>query len=124
MRERLVVGTEHEAEFRLLEIIERLAPQLLAEAGKSKDICANVDLYGGCVYSVGHSSPRLLTPMFGPLAWLAGARTVSKEIVSGKYYAPAFRKRAMRASMSTSPIENSPVLLNWHGFAVVNDFRV
>ena len=24
---------------------------MLAKAGKSKDICANVDLYSGCVYS-------------------------------------------------------------------------
>lgn len=103
-----------EAEFRLLEIIERLAPQLLAEAGKSKDICANVDLYSGCVYST-LGVPRELAhadvcKRLGMAGWSAHR---FEEIVSGKrIMRPAFKKTAMRANMSTSPIENSPVLLN------------
>lgn len=91
--ERLVVGTEHEAEFRLLEIIERLAPQLLAEAGKSKDICANVDLYSGCVYSTLGVPRELLTPMFASARMAGWGAHRFEEIVSGKrIMRPAFKK--------------------------------
>lgn len=91
--ERLVVGTEHEAEFRLLEIIERLAPQLLAEAGKSKDICANVDLYSGCVYSTLGVPRELLTPMFVSARMAGWSAHRFEEIVSGKrIMRPAFKK--------------------------------
>lgn len=91
--ERLVVGTEHEAEFRLLEIIERMAPQLLAEAGKSKDICANVDLYSGCVYSTLGVPRELLTPMFASARMAGWSAHRFEEIVSGKrIMRPAFKK--------------------------------
>lgn len=91
--ERLVVGTEHEAEFRLLEIIERLTPQLLAEAGKSKDICANVDLYSGCVYSTLGVPRELLTPMFASARMAGWSAHRFEEIVSGKrIMRPAFKK--------------------------------
>ena len=91
--ERLVVGTEHEAEFRLLEITERLAPQLLAEAGKSKDICANVDLYSGCVYSTLGVPRELLTPMFASARMAGWSAHRFEEIVSGKrIMRPAFKK--------------------------------
>lgn len=91
--ERLVVGNEHEAEFRLLEIIERLAPQLLAEAGKSKDICANVDLYSGCVYSTLGVPRELLTPMFASARMAGWSAHRFEEIVSGKrIMRPAFKK--------------------------------
>lgn len=91
--ERLVVGTEHEAEFRLLEIIEHLAPQLLAEAGKSKDICANVDLYSGCVYSTLGVPRELLTPMFASARMAGWSAHRFEEIVSGKrIMRPAFKK--------------------------------
>lgn len=91
--ERLVVGTEHEAEFRLLEIIERLAPQLLAEAGKSKDVCANVDLYSGCVYSTLGIPRELLTPMFASARMAGWSAHRFEEIVSGKrIMRPAFKK--------------------------------
>ncbi|WP_418860616.1 citrate/2-methylcitrate synthase [Slackia isoflavoniconvertens] len=91
--QRLVVGTEHEAEFRLLEIIERLAPQLLAEAGKSKDICANVDLYSGCVYSTLGVPRELLTPMFASARMAGWSAHRFEEIVSGKrIMRPAFKK--------------------------------
>ena len=91
--ERLVVDTEHEAEFRLLEIIERLAPQLLAEAGKSKDICANVDLFSGCVYSTLGVPRELLTPMFASARMAGWSAHRFEEIVSGKrIMRPAFKK--------------------------------
>lgn len=91
--ERLVAGTEYEAEFRLLENIERLAPQLLAEAGKSKDICANVDLYSGCVYSALGIPRELLTPLFACARMAGWSAHRFEEIVSGKrIMRPAYKK--------------------------------
>ena len=50
--EGLAVGTEFEAEFNLLKSIERLAPEvILREKGTAKDMCANIDMYSGFVYS-------------------------------------------------------------------------
>lgn len=91
--ESVVAGTDFEPEFRLLEIIERLAPQLLAEAGKSKDICANVDLYSGCVYSALGIPRDLLTPIFACARMAGWSAHRFEEIVSGKrIMRPAFKK--------------------------------
>lgn len=111
--ERLVVGTEHEAEFRLLEIIERLAPQLLAEAGKSKDICANVDLYSGCVYSTLGIPRELLTPMFASARMAGWSAHRFEEIVSGKrIMRPAFKKTGHAREYVDIADRKSPILLN------------
>ena len=94
---RLVEGTEFEAEFRLLEIIERIAPQLLAEAGKSKDICANVDLYSGCVYSTLGIPREMLTPMFACARMAGWSAHRFEEIVAGKrIMRPAFKRLGER----------------------------
>lgn len=91
--ERLVQGTEHEAEFHLLEHIERLAPEILAEAGKNKDICANVDLYSGCVYSTLGIPRELLTPIFACARMAGWAAHRFEEIVSSKrIMRPAYKK--------------------------------
>lgn len=123
--ERLVVGTDHEAEFRLLEIIERLAPQLLAEAGKSKDICANVDLYSGCVYSTLGVPRELLTPMFASARMAGWSAHRFEEIVSGKrIMRPAFKKTGhAREYVDIADRKESRFDEFWHEFAVVNDFR-
>ena len=93
----LVLGTDYEADFELLNIIERISPQLLAEAGKSKDICANVDLYSGCVYAALGIPRDLLTPIFacGRMAGWSAHRF--EEIVSGKrIMRPAYKKTGHR----------------------------
>lgn len=90
---KLVEGTEHEAEFRLLEIIERLTPQLLAEVGKTKEICANVDLYSGCVYSTLGIPRELLTPIFACARMAGWSAHRFEEIVAGKrIMRPAFKR--------------------------------
>ncbi|MBQ2676138.1 MAG: citrate/2-methylcitrate synthase [Clostridia bacterium] len=73
------------AEFRLLETIERLTPEIFAqEKGVDKAICANIDLYSGLVYKTLKIPEDLLTPLF------AVARTVGwcahriEEIMTGK----------------------------------------
>ena len=61
----LAKGTEFEAEFKLLETVEKLAPELFAEVkGDSKTICANVDMYSGLVYKMLGIPSDLFTPLF------------------------------------------------------------
>lgn len=89
----LVEGTEAEADFRLLEIIESVTPQLLAAKGKSKDICANVDLYSGCVYRTLGIPDEMLTPLFACARMTGWAAHRFEEIVSGKrIIRPAYKK--------------------------------
>ena len=52
-------------EFRLLELIEKLSPEVLAqERGIDKALCANVDMYSGLVYRALRIPPELFTPIF------------------------------------------------------------
>lgn len=62
---RLAEGTEYEPELNLLKSIERLAPEvILQEKGTNKDMCANVDMYSGFVYSMMGIPADLITPLF------------------------------------------------------------
>ena len=82
---KLAVGTEFEAEFRLLENIERLAPEvILREKGTSKDMCANVDMYSGFVYSMLGIPEDLFTPLFACARMSGWAAHRFEEIVAGK----------------------------------------
>ncbi len=82
---RLAEGTEFEAEFELLERIERLAPEvILAEKDSRKDICANVDMYSGFVYSMMGIPKDLFTPLFACARMAGWAAHRFEEIVSGK----------------------------------------
>ncbi|MBR5134428.1 MAG: citrate synthase, partial [Clostridia bacterium] len=59
-------------EFRLLELIEKLAPDVLAEErGIDKALCANIDMYSGLVYRALRIPPDLYTPLFA-VARMAG----------------------------------------------------
>lgn len=83
--EKLAVGTEFEAEYRLLESIERLAPEvILCEKGTSKDMCANIDMYSGFVYSMMGIPEDLFTPLFACARMSGWAAHRFEEIVSGK----------------------------------------
>lgn len=83
--EKLAIGTEFEAEFRLLEKIERLAPEvILNEKGTRKDMCANVDMYSGFVYSMLGIPEDLFTPLFACARMSGWAAHRFEEIVSGK----------------------------------------
>ena len=83
--EGLAVGTEFEAEFNLLKSIERLAPEvILREKGTSKDMCANIDMYSGFVYSMMGIPEDLFTPLFACARMSGWAAHRFEEIVSGK----------------------------------------
>ena len=51
-------------ELELVELVERLAPAVLAAQGRQKVVSANVDLYSGMVYRMMGISAELYTPLF------------------------------------------------------------
>ncbi len=83
--EQLAQGTEFEPEFKLLESIERLTPEIIArEKGTTKDVCANVDMYSGFVYSMMGIPEDLYTPLFACSRMAGWAAHRFEEIISGK----------------------------------------
>lgn len=82
---RLAKGSEFEKELKLLESIERLSPAVLRDVkGTSKDVCANVDMYSGFVYSMLGIPEDLFTPLFACARMAGWAAHRFEEIVSGK----------------------------------------
>ena len=82
---KLAEGTEFEAEYRLLETVERLAPEVLREVkGTDKEICANVDMYSGFVYSMMGIPEDLYTPLFACARMAGWAAHRFEEIYSAK----------------------------------------
>lgn len=82
---RLAEGTEYEAELNLLKSIECLAPEvILREKGTDKDMCANVDMYSGFVYSMMGIPADLITPLFACSRMAGWAAHRVEELVSGK----------------------------------------
>jgi len=78
-------GTEYEKEYRLLETIERLTPQLFAEIkGNDKVMCANVDMYSGFVYRMLGIPEDLFTPMFAVSRMPGWCAHRFEELVTGK----------------------------------------
>ncbi|MGN0661310.1 MAG: citrate synthase [Oscillospiraceae bacterium] len=61
----LARGKEIEGEFKLLDTIERVTPEVLASVkGETKKVCANVDMYSGLVYRMLSIPVDLFTPLF------------------------------------------------------------
>lgn len=82
---RLAKGTEFEAELNLLKLIERLSPEvILQEKGTKKDMCANVDMYSGFVYSMMGIPQDMITPLFACSRMAGWAAHRFEELVSGK----------------------------------------
>ncbi|MGN0453726.1 MAG: citrate/2-methylcitrate synthase [Ruminococcus sp.] len=82
---KMAQGTKFEKEFRLLESVEELAPQVIAERkGDSKSICANVDMYSGFVYRMLGIPKDLYTPLFAVSRMAGWAAHRFEELVSGK----------------------------------------
>ncbi len=82
---RLAKGTEFEKEFRLLDSIERLTPELFAKVkGNDKVMCANVDMYSGFVYRMLGIPDDLFTPMFAVSRMAGWCAHRFEELVTGK----------------------------------------
>lgn len=89
----LAKGKEIEAEFRLLETIERLTPEIFAEVkGSTKAMCANVDMYSGLVYRMLGIPDELFTPLFA-VARMAGwsAHRMEEIITGNRIIRPAYK---------------------------------
>lgn len=83
----------YEKEFRTLENIEILTPQVFSELkGVEKVMCANVDLYSGLVYKVLGIPEDLYTPLFAT-ARIAGwcAHRLEELTSGGKIMRPAYK---------------------------------
>lgn len=82
---KLAAGTEFEKEFRLLESIERLTPELFAEVkGDTKVMCANVDMYSGLVYRMLGIPDDLFTPLFAVSRMAGWCAHRFEELVTGR----------------------------------------
>ncbi len=90
---RLAKGKEIEAEFHLLDTIERLTPVIMREEmGKEKTFCANVDMYSGLVYRMLKIPEELYTPLFA-VARMAGwaAHRMEELTTGGRIIRPAYK---------------------------------
>lgn len=82
-----------EKEFKTLENIEKLTPEVFAEVkGDDKVMCANVDLYSGLVYRVLGIPEDLYTPLFAA-ARIAGwsAHRLEELTTSSRIMRPAYK---------------------------------
>ena len=82
-----------EKEFKTLENVEMLTPEVFAEVkGDDKVMCANVDLYSGLVYKVLKIPEDLFTPLFAT-ARIAGwcAHRLEELISGGRIMRPAYK---------------------------------
>lgn len=89
----LAAGREIEAEFRLLDTIERLTPEIFREIkGSEKTMCANVDMYSGLVYRMLGIPEDLFTPLFA-VARMAGwaAHRMEEILTCGRIIRPAYK---------------------------------
>ena len=90
---KLAAGKEIEAEFQLLDTIERLTPILMKEVrGIEKAVCANVDMYSGLVYRMLGIPEELYTPLFA-VSRMAGwsAHRMEELMTGGRIIRPAYK---------------------------------
>jgi len=81
----LAAGKEIEREFRLLDTVEKLTPELMKSVrGNDKVVCANVDMYSGLVYRMLGIPDELFTPLFATARMVGWAAHRMEEILTGK----------------------------------------
>lgn len=102
----LAEGTEFEPEYRLLEAIERLSPAVLRDVkGSTKDMCANVDMYSGFVYSMLGIPEDLFTPLFACARMAGWSAHRFEELVSGKRIIRPAYKSTRKEVLEYVPID-------------------
>lgn len=90
---KLAEGTPFEAEFRLLEAVERNTPEIFYEVtGNEKTLCANVDMYSGICYRMMRIPDELATAFFAT-ARIAGwsAHRIEETLTGGRIIRPAYK---------------------------------
>lgn len=88
----LANAKHHEEDFQLFDMVERLAPEIIAsERRMYKGVSANVDFYSGFVYSLLGIPEELFTPIFA-MARIAGWSAHRLEYLSngGKIIRPGY----------------------------------
>ena len=91
--EQLAAAKGREEDFALYSMIERLAPQVIAEKARIyKGVSANVDFYSGFVYSMLEIPLEMYTPIFA-IARIAGwsAHRIEELINMDKIIRPAYK---------------------------------
>lgn len=91
--EKLAVAKGREKDFELYSMIERLAPEVIAEKKKIyKGVSANVDFYSGFVYSMLEIPLEMYTPIFA-IARIVGwsAHRIEELINMDKIIRPAYK---------------------------------
>lgn len=101
------MGTEFEDEFKLLNLIEQLTPEIFNshKTVKKAAMCANVDLYSGLVYKMLDIPHDLFTPIF-TIARVAGwsAHRMEELVSGGRIIRPAYKNNNVKHSYI--PLEN------------------
>ena len=95
---KLAQGKEIEREFRLLETIEKLTPEVFSsEKDDKKVICANVDMYSGLVYRMLDIPMDLYTPLFA-VSRMSGwaAHRIEEMLTGNRIIRPAYKAVAKR----------------------------
>ena len=91
--ERLADEKGYSSEFNLYALIERMAPEVIAEERQMyKGVCCNVDFYSGFVYKMLGLPEELFTPIFA-CARIAGwgAHRIEELSNNGKIIRPAYK---------------------------------
>ena len=103
---KLAQGTEFERELGLLESIERLSPEVLHNVkGTTKDVCGNVDMYSGFVYSMLGIPEDMFTPLFACARMAGWAAHRFEEIGAGKRIIRPAYKATFHKTREYKPIE-------------------
>lgn len=89
----LAKGKEIEEDFKLLNTIERLTPEIFRKVkGSDKVVCANVDMYSGLVYKMLGIPSDLYTPLFAVSRIVGWAAHRMEEILTGsRIIRPAYK---------------------------------
>ena len=91
--EDLAVRKGYGDDFKLLEMIERVTPELInKQKGTSRAMCANVDLYSGLVYRMLGIPQEMYTPLFA-IARVAGwcAHRIEEFETAKRIIRPAYK---------------------------------
>ncbi|MBR2151951.1 MAG: citrate/2-methylcitrate synthase [Clostridia bacterium] len=94
----VAIAKGFETDFKILEAVERLTPEVFAEIkGSFKPLCSNVDLYSGLVYRALGIPDDLFTPIFA-VSRSAGwsAHRVEEFVSGGRIIRPAYKAVAKR----------------------------
>ena len=110
--ERLADEKKHHKDFELYSMIERLAPEVIAEKCRIyKGVSANVDFYSGFVYSMLDIPMELFTPIFA-IARIVGwsAHRMEELINVDKIIRPAYKSIAELRPYQTLKDRSTPKL--------------